>query len=182
MSTTMGLAVRATATIGGQLFGLPISRVQDVFMPDRLTPVPLSAPEIAGSPWINSKPLTLNELKGRVVLIEFWTYGCINCKNVIPQLRDWYEKYEKQGFTVVGVHSPEFFWEKSLDKVKIAVEKLQVRYPVVQDNDFNIWKRYGIRAWPTTLLIDRRGVLRYGHIGEGAYSKTESVIKQLLAE
>ena len=140
------------------------------------------APEIAGGPWINSKPLTLNELKGRVVLIEFWTYGCINCKNVIPQLRDWYEKYEKQGFTVVGVHSPEFFWEKSLDKVKIAVEKLQVRYPVVQDNDFNIWKRYGIRAWPTTLLIDRRGVLRYGHIGEGAYSKTESVIKQLLAE
>ena len=95
-------------------------------------------------------------------------------------MRDWYEKYEKQGFTVVGVHSPEFFWEKSLDKVNAAVEKLQVRFPVVQDNDFNTWKRYGIRAWPTTLLIDRRGVLRYGHIGEGAYSKTESGIKQLL--
>jgi len=97
-------------------------------------------------------------------------------------LRDWYEKYEKQGFTVVGVHSPEFFWEKSLDKVKAAADKLRVRYPIVQDNDFNIWKRYGIRAWPTTLLIDRRGVLRYGHIGEGAYAKTESTIKQLLAE
>jgi peroxiredoxin len=97
-------------------------------------------------------------------------------------LRDWYEKYEKQGFTIVGVHSPEFFWEKSLDKVKAAADKLRVRYPIVQDNDFNIWKRYGIRAWPTTLLIDRRGVLRYGHIGEGAYAKTESTIKQLLAE
>ena len=97
-------------------------------------------------------------------------------------MRDWYEKYEKQGFTVVGVHSPEFFWEKSLDKVKAAADKLRVRYPIVQDNDFNIWKRYGIRAWPTTLLIDRRGVLRYGHIGEGAYAKTESTIKQLLAE
>ena len=97
-------------------------------------------------------------------------------------MRDWYEKYEKQGFTIVGVHSPEFFWEKSLDKVKAAADKLRVRYPIVQDNDFNIWKRYGIRAWPTTLLIDRRGVLRYGHIGEGAYAKTESTIKQLLAE
>jgi peroxiredoxin len=97
-------------------------------------------------------------------------------------LRDWYEKYEKQGFTIVGVHSPEFFWEKSLDKVKAAADKLRVRYPIVQDNDFNIWKRYGIRAWPTTLLIDKRGVLRYGHIGEGAYAKTESTIKQLLAE
>ena len=97
-------------------------------------------------------------------------------------MRDWYEKYEKQGFTIVGVHSPEFFWEKSLDKVKAAADKLRVRYPIVQDNDFNIWKRYGIRAWPTTLLIDKRGVLRYGHIGEGAYAKTESTIKQLLAE
>jgi len=97
-------------------------------------------------------------------------------------LRDWYDRYEKQGFTIVGVHSPEFFWEKSLDKVKAAADKLRVRYPIVQDNDFNIWKRYGIRAWPTTLLIDKRGVLRYGHIGEGAYAKTESTIKQLLAE
>jgi peroxiredoxin len=97
-------------------------------------------------------------------------------------LRDWYERYEKQGFTVVGVHSPEFFWEKSLDRVKAAADKLRIRYPIVQDNDFNIWKRYGIRAWPTTLLIDKRGVLRYGHIGEGAYAKTESTIKQLLAE
>ena len=97
-------------------------------------------------------------------------------------MRDWYAKYEKQGFTVVGVHSPEFFWEKSLDKVRAAVEQLQVRYPVVQDNDFNTWKRYGIRAWPTTLLVDKKGVLRYGHIGEGAYAKTESTIQQLLAE
>ena len=97
-------------------------------------------------------------------------------------MRDWYAKYEKQGFTVVGVHSPEFFWEKSLDKVRAAVEKLQVRYPVVQDNNFDVWKRFGIWAWPTTLLVDKKGVLRYGHVGEGAYAKTESTIKQLLAE
>ena len=97
-------------------------------------------------------------------------------------MRDWHDRYDKQGLTIVGVHSPEFFWEKSLDKVKAAADRLQVRYPIVQDNDFIIWKRYGIRAWPTTLLIDKRGVLRYGHIGEGAYAKTESTIKQLLAE
>ena len=114
--------------------------------------------------------------------MEFWTYGCINCKNVIPQLRDWHDRYEKQGFTVVGVHSPEFFWEKPTDKVSAAVETLKIRYPVVQDNGFDIWKRYGVWAWPTTILVDKRGVIRYGHIGEGAYDKIESVIRELLAE
>lgn len=101
---------------------------------------------------------------------------------MIPRLRDWYDRYEKLGFTVIGVHSPEFFWEKPAAKVKTAVDNLRIRYPVVQDNDFNVWKRYGIRAWPTTLLIDKKGVIRYGHIGEGAYATTEAVIKQLLAE
>jgi alkyl hydroperoxide reductase subunit AhpC len=97
-------------------------------------------------------------------------------------LRDWYEKYEKAGLTIVGVHSPEFFWEKPLAKVKEATARLMIKFPVVQDNDFDIWKRYGVRAWPTIVLVDRKGVVRYSHVGEGAYQKTESVIKQLLAE
>jgi peroxiredoxin len=97
-------------------------------------------------------------------------------------LRGWFNKHEKQGFTIVGVHSPEFFWEKSLDKVKAAADQLGVRYPVVQDNSFDIWKRYGIWAWPTTILIDKKGIIRYGHVGEGAYEKTEALINQLLAE
>ena len=101
---------------------------------------------------------------------------------MIPQLRNWYDKYEKQGFTIIGVHSPEFFWERPLDKVKTAVEQLKVRYPVVQDNDFATWKRFGVWAWPSTVLIDKQGVIRYAHIGEGAYEKTESLIKLLLAE
>ena len=101
---------------------------------------------------------------------------------MIPQLRGWYDKYEKHGFTIIGVHTPEFAWEKPLDKVKTAAEQLKVRYPVVQDNNFAIWKRYGIRAWPSTILIDKKGVIRYAHVGEGAYEKTESIIKQLLAE
>jgi len=97
-------------------------------------------------------------------------------------LRDWQKRYEKQAFTIVGVHSPEFFWEKPLDRVKSATLKLGIRYPVVQDNRFEIWRRYGIWAWPTTILIDKKRIIRYGHIGEGAYDKTESVIRQLLAE
>ena len=101
---------------------------------------------------------------------------------MIPQLRGWFERYEKYGFTIVGVHSPEFFWEKPYDKVVDATKKLGVRYPVVQDNQFLIWKRWGVRAWPTTILVDRKGIVRYLHIGEGDYEETESTIRRLLAE
>lgn len=101
---------------------------------------------------------------------------------MIPQLRGWHDKYEKQGLTIIGVHSPEFAWEKPLDKVKAAIQQLKVRYPVVQDNDFDNWKRYGIWAWPSLVLIDKKGIVRYSHIGEGAYEKTEAMIKQMLAE
>ena len=101
---------------------------------------------------------------------------------MIPQLRDWQRRYEPAGLTVVGVHSPEFSWEQPYDKVVEAARRLEVRYPVVQDNDFAIWNRYGVRAWPTTLLVDRRGVVRYRHIGEGEYEATEAVIRRLLAE
>jgi alkyl hydroperoxide reductase subunit AhpC len=101
---------------------------------------------------------------------------------VIPQVRDWHGRYETAGLTVVGVHSPEFFWEKPYDKVVEATKRLDVRYPVVQDNDFAIWNRFGIRAWPTTLLVDRKGIVRYRHIGEGDYAETEAMIRRLLAE
>jgi hypothetical protein len=101
---------------------------------------------------------------------------------VIPQLRAWHERYASQGFTIVGVHSPEFFWEKPHDKVAAAVKELGIRYPVVQDNDFAIWKSYGTRYWPTALLVDKRGTIRYHHIGEGAYEETEAMIRRLLAE
>ena len=106
----------------------------------------------------------------------------MNCQNVVPQLRGWHQKYAGQGLTIVGVHSPEFFWEKPYDKVVEATGKLGIRYPVVQDNDFAIWNRWGVRAWPTTTLVDKRGAVRYRHIGEGAYAETEAMIRQLLAE
>jgi len=101
---------------------------------------------------------------------------------VIPQLRVWHERYAGEGLTVVGVHSPEFFWEKPLPRVQAAVDELHIPYPVVQDNDFAIWKRYGIRYWPTAVLVDRRGVVQYSHIGEGGYQECEMVIQRLLAQ
>jgi peroxiredoxin len=101
---------------------------------------------------------------------------------VIPQLRAWHENYEAKGLTIVGVHTPEFFWEKSHDRVAAAVKKLGIKYAVVQDNDTQIWKRFGVWAWPTTILIDKNGIMRYRHIGEGAYEETESWIRRLLAE
>jgi alkyl hydroperoxide reductase subunit AhpC len=101
---------------------------------------------------------------------------------VIPQLRAWHERYEAAGLRIVGVHSPEFFWEKPYDKVVKATRDLDVRYPVVQDNDFTIWKRFGVRAWPTAVVVDRKGIVRYRHIGEGQYEETEALIRRLLAE
>lgn len=97
-------------------------------------------------------------------------------------MRDWHARYQKAGLTIVGVHSPEFFWEKPYDKVVEATGRLGILYPVVQDNDFAIWNRWGVRAWPTTVLVDKRGTLRYRHIGEGAYAETEGMIRQLLGE
>ncbi len=101
---------------------------------------------------------------------------------MIPQLRAWHERYTPAGLTVVGVHSPEFFWEKPYEKVVDATKRLNVRYPIVQDNDFTIWTRFGVRAWPTVVLVDRQGIVRYRHIGEGDYAESEAMIRRLLAE
>ena len=101
---------------------------------------------------------------------------------MIPQLRDWHARYERQGLTLVGVHSPEFTWEKPYDKVVAATKDLGIRYPVVQDNDFAIWRRYSTWAWPTAVIVDKKGIIRYTHIGEGAYRETERMIQALLAE
>jgi hypothetical protein len=101
---------------------------------------------------------------------------------VIPQLRAWHERYERDGLTIVGVHTPEFAWERGHDGVMEATRRLGIRYPVVLDNDWANWRRFGVRAWPTAVLVDRRGVVRHVHIGEGAYDETESVIRRLLAE
>ncbi|HEV8386561.1 MAG TPA: thioredoxin family protein [Nitrososphaera sp.] len=141
------------------------------------------APELAGiSGYINTEPITLAELKGKVVLVDFWTYSCINCIRTIPYLNAWYEKYTDQGLVIVGVHTPEFEFEKNIDNVNAAVEKYGIKYPVVQDNDKDTWKAFENRYWPRKYLVDDEGYIRYDHIGEGSYAETEKVIQSLLTE
>ena len=141
------------------------------------------APELAQiSAYINTDPVKLSDLKGRVVLVDFWTYSCINCIRTIPYLNAWYEKYADDGLVIVGVHSPEFAFEKDYNNVKAAVGKFEIKYPVVQDNDKGTWNAYENRYWPRKYLIDDEGYIRYDHIGEGGYAETEKVIQELLSE
>jgi thiol-disulfide isomerase/thioredoxin len=141
-----------------------------------------AAPEFAPGEWINSEPLTVKSLRGRVVLIEFWTFGCYNCRNTLPSLKDWDARYREQGVTIVGVHSPEFAEEKMLENLRREVASLGIHFPVVTDNDYATWKAYDVEAWPTIVVLDKQGRVRWRHIGEGAYDESESVIQKLLSE
>ena len=132
--------------------------------------------------WINSEPLTLDGLKGNVVLVDFWTYSCINCIRTLPYVKSWHDKYADQGLVIIGMHSPEFSFEKERAGVIEAAERFGLEYPIAQDNDFVTWRTFNNAYWPTKYLIDRNGVIRYTHIGEGAYEQTEEMIQQLLAE
>ena len=140
-----------------------------------------AAPEFERvSTWINSKPLTLKGLRGRVVLIDFWTYSCINCLRTLPYIRDWDARYRKAGLTIVGVHSPEFAFERVESNVRENVRKLKLHYPVAMDNDYGTWQAWSNQYWPAKYLIDRNGHVRYYHFGEGEYGKTEQAIRTLL--
>jgi thiol-disulfide isomerase/thioredoxin len=132
--------------------------------------------------YINTKPINLSDLKGKVVLVDFWTYSCINCIRTIPYLVDWNEKYADKGLVIVGVHAPEFEFEKNIDNVKAAVKKFGIKYPVIQDNDKGTWNAYQNQYWPRKYIVDSGGYLRYDHIGEGGYAETEKVIQSLLQE
>lgn len=142
----------------------------------------MPAPEIADSVWLNGAPTKLADLKGKVVMVEFWTFGCYNCRNVEPYVRAWHQKYAGQGLVVIGVHSPEFNDEKDVEKVKTYLREKDIRYLVPIDNDFATWNRYGNRYWPALYLIDKQGIIRTVRIGEGGYSETERWIQTLLAE
>ncbi|TKB78820.1 MAG: redoxin domain-containing protein [Nitrospira sp.] len=140
------------------------------------------APNIANPTWLNSAPLRMADLRGKVVMVEFWTFGCHNCRNVEPYVKEWYRHYADQGFLVIGVHSPEFSHEREIENVKRYMKEHDIRFPVPIDNEFSTWNRYGNRYWPAMYLIDKRGIIRYVRIGEGGYSETERQIQALLAE
>ncbi|HEU4344897.1 MAG TPA: redoxin domain-containing protein [Candidatus Binatia bacterium] len=144
--------------------------------------VGMPAPEISGQSWLNSKPLRLAELRGKVVLVEFWTFGCYNCRNVEPYIKAWHQKYVDKGLVVIGVHAPEFSYERVVANVRRYVSQHAIQYPVAIDNEFDTWKRYQNRYWPALYLIDKRGIIRYSRVGEGGYQQTEQQIRALLEE
>ena len=142
---------------------------------------PYAAPEFEGViRWLNSKPLTMSALKGKVVLIDFWTYSCINCIRTLPYLNKWHDKYNDKGLVVIGVHAPEFEFEKSEENVKAAIAKYGIHYPVALDNHMSVWTAYANRYWPAHYLIDQQGNVVYSHFGEGQYAETEANIRTLL--
>lgn len=135
------------------------------------------------SGFINTAPLKLGDLVGQqIILVDFWTYSCINCQRTLPYLNAWQEKYADQGLTIIGVHTPEFEFEQKLENVQAAVDKYQIKYPVVLDNAYATWRAYANRYWPRKYLIDIDGYIVYDHIGEGAYEETEKKIQELLKE
>jgi len=146
---------------------------------------PRRAPDfVGGGPWLNTggKALALADLRGKVVAVEMWTAGCINCRNVMPDLKKWHATYADRGLMIVGVHSPEFEYERSESYVRESIVKLGIKYAVVMDNGFRIWRAYNNTYWPSLYLVDKNGVIRYQHFGEGAYNETERMIRQLLDE
>jgi cytochrome c biogenesis protein CcdA/thiol-disulfide isomerase/thioredoxin len=146
-------------------------------------PVEDDLPPLSGAvEWLNSPPLTAEGLKGKVVLIDFWTYSCINCLREIPYVRAWAEKYKDQGLVVIGVHAPEFAFERNIDNVKKAVADLKIGYPVAIDNNYAIWRAFNNEYWPAHYFVDAQGHVRHHHFGEGDYDGSERVIQQLLAE
>lgn len=145
-------------------------------------PVLRKAPDWNNQNWLNSQPLTLADLRGKVVLVEFWTFECINCQHVMPAMRQYYDEFKDSNFALISFHDPEFSTERDWNNVQQAVKEDNIKYAVAQDNDFKTWNAFGVNAWPTWFLIDKQGNIRYKHIGEGAYDETEANIKALLAE
>lgn len=140
-------------------------------------------PDLSGAvTWINSAPLTKEALRGKVVMIDFWTYGCYNCLNALPHVKALYAKYKDRGFVVIGVHTPEFAHEKLLDNVRREVSKLGVQHPVPVDNDYKIWSAFNNQYWPAAYFVDRGGHIRYHHFGEGSYEEQDAVVGELLSE
>ena len=156
--------------------------------PVKLQPVVMTEPSSqlpslrGGTGWVNGDPVTSDSLRGKVVLIDFWTWDCINCQHTLPHVRDWAKKYQAQGLVVIGVHTPEYPWEKPLASVQKAVTKWQLPYRVVTDNNYKIWNAFGNQYWPAHYYFDAKGQLRYTSFGEGNYEQQEKVIQQLLKE
>lgn len=166
------------STQNSDMIGKPMNEVTDIGN------YPIAPEIVSEGQWFNSEALTIKELteQNKVVLIDFWTYSCINCIRTLPYLRDWWSKYEDDGLVIIGVHTPEFEFEKDPENLQEAINDFDIKYPVVQDNDYKTWRAYNNRYWPAKYLIDKNGRIRYTHFGEGEYDETEEMIQKLLSE
>lgn len=158
------------------------TRAQGTPMNELLDDLGMAPSLIPGGNWFNTEPLTLADLRGKVVLVDFWTYSCINCIRTLPYLKAWHEKYADKGLVIIGVHAPEFEFEKNSANVQKAIADFGISYPVMQDNDFATWRAYHNRYWPAKYFIDQKGRIRFTHFGEGAYDESEKMIQKLLEE
>jgi thiol-disulfide isomerase/thioredoxin len=154
---------------------------RDRTAPFAVAAVQTAAPNFAGiSNWFNSAPLNIADLRGKVVLVDFWTYGCVNCVNTLPHVTELYAKYRDRGLVVVGVHTPEFSFERSVYNVQAVLKRHGITYPVAQDNDSRTWNAYGNRYWPAQYIVDQGGKIVFEHDGEGQYEQIDRTIARLL--
>jgi thiol-disulfide isomerase/thioredoxin len=183
----LGAAAAATPSIFSKLSGS--SGSANLLSNKALEGTAIAAPSPGGIPlpefqgisaWLNSPPLTRTSLKGSVALIHIWTFSCINCQRTLPSVVDWHRKYAAKGLKVVSVHTPEFSFERDVNNIKNAMKKHEITYPVAVDNEFKTWNAYNNKYWPHLFLADRQGIIRYDHVGEGAYDTTEQTIRRLL--
>ncbi|MGM8461106.1 cytochrome c biogenesis protein/redoxin [Enterobacter cloacae] len=187
-ATGMTSVLKGANGVADRLENSLLTLAKPATAPVKLQPVVMTEPSSqlpslsGGTGWVNGDPVTSDSLRGKVVLIDFWTWDCINCQHTLPHVRDWAKKYQAQGLVVIGVHTPEYPWEKPLASVQKAVTKWQLPYRVVTDNNYKIWNAFGNQYWPTHYYFDAKGQLRYTSFGEGNYEQQEKVIQQLLKE
>jgi thiol-disulfide isomerase/thioredoxin len=179
------MTIRSLATsaslIALCLLGATAPSHSEEAMPLKVAAIQTAAPNFTGiSNWFNSAPLTIANLRGKVVLVDFWTYGCINCVNTLPHVTELYAKYKDRGLVVVGVHTPEFPFEKSASNVQAALKRHGITYPVAQDNASQTWSAYNNRYWPAQYIVNPVGQIVYQHDGEGQYEQMDRIIMQLL--
>ncbi|EMC9750901.1 redoxin domain-containing protein [Enterobacter cloacae] len=187
-ATGMTSVLKGANGVADRLENSLLTLAKPATAPVKLQPVVMTEPSTqlpslsGGTGWVNGDPVTSDSLRGKVVLIDFWTWDCINCQHTLPHVRDWAKKYQAQGLVVIGVHTPEYPWEKPLASVQKAVTKWQLPYRVVTDNNYKIWNAFGNQYWPAHYYFDAKGQLRYTSFGEGNYEQQEKVIQQLLKE
>lgn len=173
----------AAMTVAAIPFGMTGCEVQRMTQAEAQLPVEGELPSLGGATgWLNSQPLTADGLRGKVVLVQFWTYTCINWLRTLPYVRAWDEKYKGRGLAIIGVHTPEFPFERDVENVRRAAKEMKVVYPVALDSDYAVWRAFNNQYWPALYFVDARGRVRHHHFGEGNYEQSEGVIQQLLAE